>query len=137
MQLKESTDKNIEISQLNNLFKEIGWKQRSDDKWKEILSKSSFVISIWDNEKLVGFGRILEDGAMCMFYDICVLPSYQGRRIGTQIMNFLIDKVKDKGYASIGLFAWESNPSNMSFYEKFGFVKVKTGMELEKFMARE
>ena len=49
----------------------------------------------------------------------------------------LIDKIKDKKYVSIGLFAWEQNPGNMHFYEKIGFKKVKTGMELEKYMKPE
>ncbi len=74
---------------------------------------------------------------MCMFYDIGVHPDYQRKGIGTNIMQVLIDEVKDKNYASIGLFAWEYNPQNMPFYEKFGFKKVGTGMELLKYMKRE
>lgn len=49
----------------------------------------------------------------------------------------LIGKVKNKGYVSIGLFAWEKNPKNIPFYNKFGFKKASTGMELEKHMIRE
>lgn len=135
--LKVSTDKNVDIAQLNSLFGLIGWKVRKKEKWVEVLSKSSFVYSIWDYNKLVGFGRVMEDGVMCMFYDIGVAPSYQGRGLGKDILNALIDQVKNKGYASIGLFAWGDNPSNIPFYEKFGFRRVGTGMELEKFMIRE
>ena len=86
---------------------------------------------------LIGFGRILEDGVMCMFYDIGVHPDYQRGGVGKKIMEYLIDKVKDKRYVSIGLFAWEENPANIPFYENFGFEKVGTGMELVKFMKRE
>ena len=35
----------------------------------------------------------------------------------------LIDHVKDKRYASIGLFAWDKNPDNVSFYENNTFSK--------------
>jgi|SRR3989344_3642655 len=128
---------NIDSEQLDILFEKVGWRKRGNIKWKEVLAKSYLGVSAWDNDKLVGFGRITEDGVMCMFYDIGILPDYQGKGIGSAIMKILIDKVKDKEYASIGLFAWEENPINFPFYEKFGFEKVKSGMELVKFMKRE
>ena len=90
----------------------------------------------WDGHKLVGTGRIMEDGIICMFYDIGVHPDYQRRGIGAKILQKLIDRVKDKKYASIGLFAWEENSANVPFYKKFGFVKT-SGMELTKFMKPE
>ena len=137
LQITESTEKNIDTVQLDDLFRAIGWKKRGNEKWSEVLSKSFFVYSVWDNEKLVGMGRIIEDGVMCMFYDIAVHPDYQGKGIGKKVMESLINQVKDKKYASIGLFAWEENPNNIPFYEKFGFRRQSSGMELEVFMERE
>ena len=131
-----SEDKNIPVSKLNELFQKIGW-ERNPQTWPLVLEKSSFVISAWASNELIGFGRIMEDGVMCMFYDIGVDPSFQKRGVGTKIMEKLISKVKNKHYVSIGLFTWEENPSNISFYEKFGFEKVGTGMELVKYMKRE
>ena len=137
MTLKKSLERTLDTEELDKLFEAIGWRPRGELKWKEVLAKSNFVYSIWDGRKAVGLGRIIEDGVMCMFYDIAVHPDYQGRGIGKQIMTKLIEQVKDKGYASIGLFAWEQNPNNIPFYEKFGFERVPTGMELVKFMRRE
>lgn len=132
-----SNSKDIPIEKLNRLFEAIGWERGSTQKWEKVLSVSSYVVGAFDEDTLVGFGRILEDGVMCMFYDITVHPDYQGQGIGTKIMENLVDKVKDKGYVSIGLFAWDKNPQNISFYKKFGFEKVDTGMELIKYMTRE
>jgi len=73
---------------------------------------------------------------MCMFYDIAVHPELQGQGLGSQIMHALIDHVKDKGFVSIGLFAWDKNPGNIPFYKKFGFVHSH-GMELTKYMRKE
>ena len=70
---------------------------------------------------------------MCMFYDICVHPEYQGKDIGTSLMNHLIDKIKDKNYISIGLFVWEGNETASEFYNKLGFMNV-TAMELKNYM---
>ena len=132
-----SERKDLPIEQLDNLFQAIGWKVRGQEKWQEVLDKSSHVLTVWDGEKVVGMGRILEDGVMCMFYDIGVHPDFQKKGVGKKIMENLINKVKDKGYASIGLFAWEENPVNIPFYEKFGFKRQTSGMELVKHMVRE
>ena len=135
--LMESTDKSIKHQDLDNLFRAIGWKPRGKQKWSEVLGKSSFVFSVFDDANLVGLGLIMENGVMCMFYDIAVHPNYQGKGIGRRIMEALITQVKNKKYASIGLFAWDKNPSNIPFYEKFGFERVSTGMELIRHMQRE
>ena len=136
MKYRESTSKKLNIKQIDCLRASADWpKRRSDKKWREVLSKSSFVYSIWDKDKMIGMGRILEDGIMCMFYDIVVHKDYQGKGIGKMIMKKLIDQVKDRGYTSIGLFASKENIKFLlPFYKKFGFKLIKTGMECKKYM---
>jgi ribosomal protein S18 acetylase RimI-like enzyme len=126
----------IAPEKLDALWKSIGWKPRGPKKWREVLSKSTYMFTAWDGDLLVGTGRILEDGIMCMFYDIGVHPEYQSQGVGSKILSAMISYVKDKNYASIGLFAWEENSDNVSFYEKFGFEK-SSGMELKKHMKSE
>ena len=128
--------KDLEPSKIQDLTEAVGWGRRGDEKWREILAKSEVVASMWQEERLVGFGRIVEDGVMCMFYDIAIHPDLQRQGLGSRIMQALIDRVKDKGYVSIGLFAWDRNPGNIPFYEKFGFVSSH-GMELVQFMKTE
>jgi GNAT superfamily N-acetyltransferase len=126
----------LDVVKIQDLTEAVGWGRRGDDKWQEILSKSAVVCSLWHGDRMVGFGRIVEDGTMCMLYDIAVHPELQGQGLGSQIMHALIDQVKDKGYVSIGLFAWDKNPGNIPFYKEFGFVPSH-GMELTKFMRTE
>ena len=92
--------------------------------------KSDFLFTVWDDKKLVGMGRIVEDGVMCMFYDITVRKDYQGAGMGKKIMKELINHVKGRKYVFIGLF---TNDKSFNFYKKFGFVNSK-GMELRKYM---
>jgi ribosomal protein S18 acetylase RimI-like enzyme len=126
------------IEEINTLTDAIGWGKRSPEIWKRALEASSYIAFSRSAEgELTGFGRILEDGVMCMFYDIGVHPKYQGTGVGTRIMTEMIDKVKDGGYVSIGLFVWENNPSAVQFYQKFGFETVGTGMKLKRFMQPE
>ena len=60
----------------------------------------------------------------------------KGVSIGKLVMEKLIEQVKDKSYASIGLFAWDANPRNIPFYAHFGF-EITSGMELKKYMTPE
>ena len=134
MELIESTTKDLNADQINNLRESIGWcNRRSSDKWQEILNKSSFVYSVFDNDRIVGMGRIVEDGIMCMIYDVVVRKEYQGKGIGKMIMTNLLSFTTDKKYSSISLFADPDNKDFLiPFYNKFGFELFETGMRLKK-----
>ncbi len=134
MELIESTTKDLNADQINNLRESIGWcNRRSSDKWQEILNKSSFVYSVFDNDRIVGMGRIVEDGIMCMIYDVVVRKEYQGKGIGKMIMTNLLSFTADKKYSSISLFADPDNKDFLiPFYNKFGFELFETGMRLKK-----
>lgn len=134
IEYKETLD--VDLQEIDALWSAIGWRMRGSEKWREVLSKSSYFVSAWKEGKLVGTGRIVEDGVMCMFYDIGVHPQSQREGIGSGIMERLIAQVKDKAYVSIGLFAWEKNPANIPFYRNFGF-EPSARMELRKFMRPE
>jgi len=128
--LLESTDKAVDPEALSDLTEAVGWGRRQRVKWEQSLERSTYVYSLWEEQALVGFGRIVEDGTMAMFYDIAVHPDYQGKGVGTRIMQHLLGDIKDKDYASVGLFAWARNPGAMSFYKKLGFESVDFGMKL-------
>lgn|SRR3989338_1820687 len=137
MEIREQVGKEVDHLQLDSLFQAVGWKARGATKWREVLLKSSHVYSLWNHNRLVGFGRLVEDGITCMFYDIVVEPHNQGRGLGTKILNQLINQVKDKRYTSIGLFVDPKNPTVASFYKKAGFSATSHGMQLERYMATE
>ncbi|WP_237759053.1 GNAT family N-acetyltransferase [Legionella birminghamensis] len=127
---------NISFEEINQLTELVGWGKNyfpSPEKWERVLSASSHVAYIKIDDQLIAFGRIIEDGQMCMFYDICVHPQYQQQKIGSQLMNHLIDRIKDGNYVSIGLFVWPGNTSAKEFYQKFGF-ELSAAMELKNQM---
>ena len=83
------------------------------------------------NNEVVGMGRIVGDGVMYWYLqEIIVLPEYQGKGIGTGIVNYLLDYIKkhteDETFTSVGLTAAEGKTS---FYERFGFQNSR-GMNL-------
>lgn len=95
------------------------------------------VVAFQDSE-MVGMGRLLGDGAMYWYIqDVRILPPYQGKGIGTEIVNRLIDYVKRNALPhseySIYLF---SAKGKEGFYEKLGFKSRPhayegSGMEME------
>lgn len=126
----------ISFMDINQLTELVGWGKnfyQNNEHWQKTLAASSYVAYAKKDNQLICFGRIVEDGQMCMFYDICVHPNYQKGKIGTTLMNHLINKINDKVYVSIGLFVWNGNPSAVEFYKKFGF-EHSVAMELKNQM---
>jgi predicted N-acetyltransferase YhbS len=72
---------------------------------------------------LIGAGRAITDGLRySVIFDVVLLPEYQGRGIGKQIMEFLADKSKG---LTVLLYAM---PGKEGFYSKLGYRKMKTAM---------
>lgn len=114
---------------LDELTDSVGWGVRGEKAWQRIMELSSFCVTAWDDKRLIGMSRILEDGIMCMVYDVIVHPDYQGHGLGSEIMKRITDEIELSDFHSVGLFAWDGNPLNKSFYKKFGFTEVTTGMK--------
>ena len=70
-------------------------------------------------------GRIVGDGIYNTVCDIVIDPAYQGRGLGTEIMNrllaYLENQTPENGRASVQLIAEKGKET---FYEKFGFQSV-------------
>lgn len=84
-----------------------------------------------DGSDVVGMGRLVgDDGCFYQVVDVAVVPEYQGRGIGTRIMERLMDWLEDNAPPS----AYVSLVADVQgFYERFGFDPVgpdATGMAL-------
>ena len=122
MIIKENV-KNVE--EFNSLYDAVGWGAYDEEISKKALDNTFYSISIYDEENIIGYGRIVGD-AICFLYiqDIMVKPEYQGKKIGTMVMNKLLEKVeeikKENPYLRVYVGA---SKDREKFYEKFGFVK--------------
>lgn len=73
--------------------------------------------------KLIGMGRALSDGEyQAAIYDLVLLPEFQNKGIGNQIMSELEKRLQVE---TIILFAV---PGKEVFYEKLGYNKMLTAM---------
>ncbi|WP_420345397.1 GNAT family N-acetyltransferase [Pelagibius sp.] len=127
--IRFSTDNPVPAGPLDGLIEAVGWGRRGEAAWAKICARSSLLVTAWEDARLVGMGRILEDGVMCMVYDVAVHPLYQGRGIGSAVMRRIVGHLERQSFQSVGLFAWDQNPVNGPFYERFGFARVGYGMK--------
>ena len=80
---------------------------------------SYYFISVRQNEKLIGCGRIISDGHIhALIVDMIILPEYQGRGIGKKILEMLVSHCREKGIIDIRLF---SAKNKAGFYLKNNF----------------
>ena len=114
-----------DVKEFNLLYDLVGWGSYDDEISKRALDNTYYSVSIYDNERIVGYGRIIGD-TICFMYiqDIMVDPVYQGRGIGTMIMNKLLNKIYEIKKDNTDLRTYlGASKGRESFYEKFGFVK--------------
>jgi ribosomal protein S18 acetylase RimI-like enzyme len=106
------------------LFETTGWNQAYQAEANELyqaISLSWYVLSAYDNDNLVGFGRVISDGVLyALICDLIVKPSCQGQGIGSTLLNKLIARCRLQQIRVIWLF---SAKGKSSFYKNFGFVE--------------
>ena len=115
--------KNVE--EFNLLYDAVGWGAYDEKIAQKALDNTFYSVSVYDDNKIVGYGRMIGD-AICFLYiqDIMVKPEYQGNKIGTMIMNKLLEKIAEIKKENPNLRVYLGASKNREkFYEKFGFVK--------------
>ena len=111
--------KKLEILMKNNSF----WaKQRNKNKLRKMLIHSSIIVSAWDKNNIVGFGRATSDYIFrAVLWDIIVDTNYQRKGIGSIIINNLINDSSVREVEKIYLMTTKSK----DFYNYSGFQEVK------------
>ncbi|WP_404395579.1 GNAT family N-acetyltransferase [Pseudoalteromonas phenolica] len=117
------------------LREKIGWANPAHEVAQLSLDNSLFHVCVHKSAQLLGYGRVVGDGAMYFYIqDIMVNPDFQQQGIGAQIMNQIesfLENTAQSG-ATIGLFAAYNKEA---FYEKFGYCS-RTGVPLGLGMCR-
>ena len=120
-------ENNNNVKEFNLLYDSVGWGSYNENISKKALDNTFYSVSIYENEKIIGYGRLIGD-TICFMYihDIMVRPEYQGNKIGTLIMNKLLEKINEIKKENPDLRVYLGASKNREkFYERFGFVKRK------------
>nr|WP_319540853.1 GNAT family N-acetyltransferase [uncultured Methanospirillum sp.] len=115
----------INWDRVSEILKNGGMSYFDGDVHRKAFKNSYAVIFVFDGDTLIGFGRVISDGTyQASMYDVAVSPEYQGKTIGTTIVNHLLDKIPG---CNVILYA---SPGKEHFYETLNFRRMKTGMAL-------
>lgn len=116
--------KTLRPSEFNMLTEAVGWGKRDENVVKEALVNTLYSICAYDEEQLIGYGRIIGDKTIFLYiHDIMVVPEYQGKNIGTGIMQNLLAQINE--YKKVNPYIRTylgASKGKEGFYEKFGFV---------------
>ncbi|MGL4880666.1 MAG: GNAT family N-acetyltransferase [Waterburya sp.] len=104
--------------QLVNLYSQCGWSSaEKPDTLLFALANSETVISAWHQNLLIGLGNAISDKALVVYYPhLLVLPSYQNKGIGREIMKRL-----QSPYINFHQQILLAINGATPFYEKLGF----------------
>ncbi len=96
---------------------------REPEKLRRACENSYVVCFAFHGETLVGMARALSDGEyVAALFDLVVLPEYQGKGVGTAILEAVHEQLPGK---AILLY---SVPGKEPFYQEFGYHRLFTGM---------
>ena len=107
-----------------DLFQTTGWNEEyhfTEQDLAEAIENSWYILSLYDAEWLIGFGRIIADGVHhALIVDLIIHPDFQGMGLGSELLDRLVSKCKAYQIRDIQLF---SAKDKSAFYEKAGFEK--------------
>uniref|UniRef100_A0ACD5GUQ6 GNAT family N-acetyltransferase n=1 Tax=Desertifilum tharense IPPAS B-1220 TaxID=1781255 RepID=A0ACD5GUQ6_9CYAN len=127
-----STDRDIDLYELEELCDAVGWSRRPLRKVKKAIQHSFLVISMWEvrgnnQRRLIGFARATSDHAFnATLWDVVVHPAFQGKVLGKALMKHTIKKLRSEDISNITLFA---DPHVVDFYHNLGFISDPEGIK--------
>ena len=115
------------VDEYNFLYDNVGWGSYDSEISKVALANTTYSVSVYDNDEIIGYGRIIGDYVVFLcIQDVMVREDYQGQKIGTKIMNKLLEYVKEVKKFNPDLRVYLGASKNREkFYEKFGFITRK------------
>lgn len=115
------------FEQLLTLYESLGWNSLNltVEDLERMCNQSWYAIYAFDEKQLVGMGRVISDGVITgIVCGLCVLPRYQSKGIGKEMINRIIVHCEENRVIP-QLMCVESLER---FYGTFGFKKFSIGM---------
>ena len=114
----------VSAKALSDLREAVGW-NRMEDEYNNPLMTSYYHIAVYEDGKLVGYIDSVSNGVTDAYIqDLMVHPDYQGKGLGTELMNQMIAYLKENRIYIISVVFEESLKP---FYDRFGFSSMLCG----------
>lgn len=127
--LQYTEEKKFTQEQVQQLFQSVRWISGNyPSRLYKALMNSSTVLTVWDDEKLVGLARVLDDTEMlAQIHYVLVHPDYQGKGIA----GGMIERIKQKYKDFLYIEGMPEDKDNVPFYEKHGFSVMENGTAIQ------
>ena len=127
--LRYTEEKCFTKEQIQQLFLSVNWISGNyPDRLYNALMHSSMVLTVWDDEVLVGLTRVLDDTEMlAQIHYVLVHPNYQGQGIAGRMIEYVKEKYKNFLYIE----GMPEDKKNVPFYEKHGFSVMENGAAIQ------
>lgn len=114
-------DRRLPLDQLLALYRSNGWSSAEKGAvLRNALRGSHSLVTAWAGKRLIGLGNALSDGYLVVYYPhLIVLPEYQGKGIGTEIMRRL-----KMNYEEFHQHMLVADEKAIAFYRKCGFERA-------------
>lgn len=122
-------EKKFTKEQVQQLFLSVNWVSgKYPERLYKALMNSSTVLTVWDDERLIGLTRVLDDTEMlAQIHYVLVDPSYQGHGIAGKMIEYVKEKYKDFMYID----GMPEDKNNVPFYQKHGFSVMENGAAIQ------
>lgn len=111
---------------LKDIYQSVGWMKHDEAIIKKVFDASTHKVFVMDGDKIIGFARALSDGVFnAAIYDVVVHKDYQSKGVARIALENLLSQLEH--ISCVQLIATTGNDT---FYKKFGFKKLKTGMAI-------
>lgn len=98
---------------------------------KEMEEPGTTFLMAYDRERLAGYAKLrssqcpeeLKGKKALEIQRLYARRSYQGKKVGKELMEYSLEMARALGYEIVWLGVWEYNPRAIAFYEKWGFEK--------------
>ena len=122
-------EKKFTKEQIQQLFLAVNWVSgKYPERLYKALMNSSTVLTVWDDEKLVGLTRVLDDTEMlAQIHYVLVHPDYQGKGIADS----MIERIKEKYRNFLYIEGMPEDKANVPFYVKHGFSVMENGAAIQ------
>ncbi|RFB14943.1 GNAT family N-acetyltransferase [Bacillus sp. HNG] len=116
-----------DFEQLWNLYESLGWNslKLSVHDLERMCIQSWYAVYAFEGEQLVGMGRVISDGVItAIICGVGVLPSYQSKGIGREIVNRIVNHCEQNKVIPQLMCVEGLEP----YYTELGFTKFSIGM---------
>ncbi|KGR84375.1 GNAT family N-acetyltransferase [Lysinibacillus odysseyi] len=118
--------KELHLQELREVYRSVGWMKHDEEVIRTVFEASTHKVFAVKEGVVIGFARALSDGIFnAAIYDVVVHKQHQGEGIARLLLERILDELKE-----VSCIHLISTTGNMSFYEKCGFKKLKTGMAI-------